>query len=206
MDFISSLIPIAISTCLSMQTARLILKPTSYFSFFGLFWVPYHDDLPYRVLRDGLAAGFFNALFALLAPRFPRLLKAYSAGAAPKLPFNGQKLLPDSDWSIIAFVTICLCGWLGDLMGMNLQYRFMMGLALYTMIAALVISILLQAVRVLWIYIRHYPERPLLGLVTGLLWPPLHPLHRSLLRTGNKLGRLFESSNPSTTKEPQKES
>jgi hypothetical protein len=203
MDFIASLLPIAISVRLSVQTARLILEPTSYVSFFGLCWIPYHDDLPYRLLRDALVAGFINAVLSLLAPRFPRLLKAYSTGASPKLPFNGQKLLLKNDWWIIAFTTISLGGWLGNSIGMNLPYRFMVGLALYTMIAAVLICILLQTVRILWIYIRHYPERPPLGLVTRLLWPPLHPLRRFLLRTGNKLGRSLESSssNPSAAEE-----
>ena len=197
MDFIASLLPIAISTGFSMRTAQLILEPTSHVSFFGLFWFPYHDDLPYRALFDGLVVGFINAVLSLLAPRFPRLLKSYSAGASPKLPFNGQKLLPNNPWWTITFLTISLGGWLGNSIGMSLPYKFVTGLVLYTLFAAIGVYILLQAATVLWIYIRHYPERPPLGLVTGLLWPPLYPLHRFLLRTGNKLGRSLGSSNPS---------
>jgi len=188
-----------------IQTAQLIFEPTSYVSFFGLCWVPYHDDLPYRLLRGSFVNGFINAVFSLLAPRFPRLLKAWSAGAAPKLPFNGQKLLPDNSWWTIAFSAITLCGWLGNSMGMSLPYRFMEGLVLYTFIAASIFYTLLQVVRVLWICIRHYPARPPLGLVTGMLWPPLHPLYRFLLRTRNKLGRSLEGSNPSAAEEPGKQ-
>jgi hypothetical protein len=41
-----------------------------------------------------------------------------------------------------------------------LPYRFVTGLALHTWVTAFVIYILLRAATVLWIYIRHYPERP----------------------------------------------
>lgn len=186
MDFIASLLPIAIPLCFVIPTTRLLLEPTSYVSFFGLFWFPYHDDLPYRLLFNVLVVGFINAALSLLAPRFPRLLKSYSAGASPKLPFNGQKLLPDNDWWGIAFYTITLGGWLGNSMGMSLSYRFVVSLALYTLLAALGIYVLLQAAKVLWIYIRHYP------------------LRRFLLRTGNKLGRSLENSNPSAAEDPSK--
>jgi hypothetical protein len=181
MDFMASLLPIAIPLCMSIPTARFIFEPTSYVSFFGLCWVPYHDDLPYRLLRDTFITVFINAVFSLLAPRFPRLLKGWSMGAAPKLPFNGQKLLPDNSWWTIAFCTITLCGWLGDSMGMSLPYRFMEGLVLYNFIAVSTFYVLLQFVKVLWICIHYYPARPALGLVTGMLWPPLHSLYRFLL-------------------------
>jgi hypothetical protein len=203
MDFIASLLPIAISTGFSIRTTQLLLEPTSYVSF-GLFWFPYHDDLPFWVLSNAVVVGCINAVLPLLAPRFPRLLKSYSTDASPRLPFNAQKLLPNSPWWAIAFLTITLGGWLGDSMGMSLPYRFVTGLMLHTFVVAFVIYILLQAATVLWIYIRHYPERPPLGLVTGMLWPPLHPLRWFLLRTGNKLRRSFESSNPPAA-EPRKQ-
>lgn len=72
----------------------------------------------------------------------------------------------------------------------------MSALALQSLLAALTVYTLIQAATILWIYIYHYPEKPLLGLVTGLLWPPLHPLHRFLLRVGNKLGRLLGEKAP----------
>ena len=72
----------------------------------------------------------------------------------------------------------------------------MSALALQSLLAALPVYILLQAAMVLWIYIRHYPEKPLLGLVTGMLWPPLHPLQRFLVRVRNKLGHLLGEMAP----------
>jgi hypothetical protein len=100
-------------------------------------------------LSDALLVGFINAILSLLASRFPRLLKSYNAGASPRLPYNGQKLLPNNPWWTIAFLTISLGGWLGDSTAMSLPYRFVIGLALYTLAAALAVHILLQAVMVL---------------------------------------------------------
>ena len=168
----------------------MLYRPTSVVSFFGLFWFPYHDDLPYWVMFDALAVSCISAILYFLAPRFPRLLKAYRQSASPRLPFDGQKLLPKDEWWIVAFFGICFGGWLASSMGLSATYKFMSALALQSLLAALTVYIFLQAATVLWIYIRHYPEKPLLGLVTGLLWPPLHPLHRFLLRVRNKLGRL----------------
>jgi hypothetical protein len=202
MDFIGSLLPIVISTSFSMRSATLILEPTSYISFFGLFWLPYHDDLPYCALRDGFVVGCISAVLSLLAPRFPRLLKAYSNGASPKLPFNGQKLLPKNPWWTIVFLTIGVGGWLGNFIGMSVPYRYMTGMTVFIFATALGIFILMQALAILWIYIRHYPERLPLGLVTGILWPPLHPAHRFLMRTGNRLRCLLETSNSSEAGEP----
>jgi hypothetical protein len=205
MDFLASLLPIAISTVFSYRTAYLFLEPTSQISFFGLFWVPYHDDLPYCILSDGIIVSFLNVIFSLLAPRFPRLLKAYSKGASPQLPLNLQKLFPENPWWTITLLTLCLVGWLGNSMGlMGVAHKFMTALALYTLGAAIGVCIVLQARSILLIYIRYYPERPPLGLVTGLLWPPLHPLHRFLLRMGNKLHRSFENS-PSEARETEEQ-
>jgi len=86
MDFIASLIPIAISTGFSMRTAQLFLEPTSYVSFFGLFWFPYRDDLPYRVLSDGLVVGFINAVFVIAGSSLSTPTKVLQSGRVSEAP------------------------------------------------------------------------------------------------------------------------
>ena len=189
MGFLASLLPIAISLVFSARTTHLTFNPTSVVSFFGLFWLPYHNDLPYQIIFNALSVSFINAILSLLAPRFPRLLSAYSTGASPRIQFNGQNLLPENNWLAAAFLVVCLGGWLANSMRMSLSYKFMSALALQSMLMVLGFYALLHVATVLWIYIRHYSEKPLLGLATGMLWPPLHPLRRFLLRIRNKLGR-----------------
>jgi hypothetical protein len=195
MDFISSLLPIAISLVSFTGTAKLLMEPTGFVSFFGLFWLPWHDDLPFEALFDAIVVGILDAILSILAPRFPRLLAAYKdSGGSPKLPLGFHKCLPDSPIPTIAFLTTTLSGWLVTANGLSLPYKFMSSLALMSQIMGISLWLAVQLVRSFWIYISHYPEMPPLGLVTGMLWPPIHPILRFLVRTSHKVGRWMEGS------------
>ncbi|KAH8704766.1 hypothetical protein BGW36DRAFT_1621 [Talaromyces proteolyticus] len=195
MEFLCSLLPIAISSVFSMRSASLMMVPTGYVSFFGLTWLPWHDDLPFRVLSDAIIVAIINAILSLLAPRFPRLLAAYKdSGGSPKLPLGFHKLHPNSRIPAIAFITVAVAGWLVTAYGLSLPYKFVSSLALISMIAGIVLYYAVQLVKVFWIYVSHYPEMPPLGLVTGMFWPPMHPFHRFLVRASHRVARWLEGS------------
>jgi hypothetical protein len=187
-DFFAPWLPLANALFFSVWTMSRLQKPTWEISFWGLFWIPYHEDMPFEFALCIFLTSLVSAIFSILYPRFPRALRAYSKGAGrTKLPLKAHKLQPKrirSSWGLVSaaiFVGIVL----NRLMSSG-ALRPIIGLIFYTLVGAVLLYIVLHALCVLWLAIRYYPERPPLGLVPGLLWPPAHPLQRFFRRAFNR--------------------